>query len=299
MHWLRFSAMPSSEHAILVDLFRARPSLATMLLERLGVAMPRAATPEIAESTFPVSVSDLHADLVVVLRDDRSEPRLVVVIEVQLAVDGEKPLRWLTYQVAAQERHRCDVVVLVVAPDPRVARWARVPLSVGPFGRFAPIVLSPDEVPRPGLLLTADCTPELAILGALAHRQNIDELSLRVAARALVQLGDDDRRSLYFDLLLAIFGEALSGAVEELMIYGGPMSEWGKKHYREGRTEGLAKGRAEGKAEAVLAVLGARGFAPSSEERQTILACTDVERLGRWIEVALIVEDVKGLLATP
>jgi hypothetical protein len=287
--------MPSSEHAILVDLFRARPSLVTTLLERLGVAMPRAATPEIVGSTFPASVSDLHADLVVVLRGDRSEARLVVVIEVQLAVDGEKPLRWLTCQVAAQDQHRCDVVVLVVAPDPRVARWARVPLSVGPLGRFAPIVVSPDEVPHPGLLLTADCAPELVILGALAHRQHFDDASLRVAARALVRLGDDDRRGLYFDLLLAIFGEALSGAVEEWMIYGGPMSEWGKKHYREGRAEGEAKGRAEGKAEAVLAILAARGLVPSSEERQTILACADVDRLGRWIEGALIIEDVKGV----
>jgi hypothetical protein len=287
--------MPSSEHAVLVDLFRARPSLAATLLERFGVRVPRSATPEIVESTFPVSLSDLQADLVILLRDARSEPRLAVVVEVQLAADRDKPHRWLTCQVAAQSRHRCDAAVLVVTPDSNVARWARVPVAVGPLGSFAPLVFGPDEVPRPSELAEVELNPELALLGALAHQGDIDDASLRTAGRALVALGDDDRGSLYFDLLLAIFGEALARAVEEQMIYVEPMSEWGKKHFRQGKAEG----KAEGEAEALLRVLVARGFAPSPEQRATILACTDLERLGRWIDGALAVETVESMLGVP
>jgi hypothetical protein len=59
--------MPSSEHAILVELFRARPSLATALLRLGGLRIAGGLTAEISESTFPVSMADTHADAVVLL----------------------------------------------------------------------------------------------------------------------------------------------------------------------------------------------------------------------------------------
>jgi hypothetical protein len=94
--------MPSREHAILVDLFRARPSLVPLLLRRFGVRLPRVQAVDIAESTFPVAVPDFHVDLAIALRDKSGRTRLVVLLEVQLAVDKDKPHRWLLYQAAAR-----------------------------------------------------------------------------------------------------------------------------------------------------------------------------------------------------
>jgi hypothetical protein len=283
--------MPSSAHAILVELFRARPSLVTALLRHCRLRVPRGVTAEVSESTFPASIADTHADAVIVLRGTDSEPRLVVVVEVQLAVDAEKPRRWLTYQVAAEQRHACMTVVFVVAPDARVARWARKPRAVGPRGNFAPLVLGPDEVPRIADLTDVERSAELAVLSLLAHRRDANRDALRVATAALVADGGD-RASLYFDLLHATFGQALSRAVEDLMMNGEPLSEWARAHYRQGRAEG----EAAGKAESALAVLTARGLTLLPEERRTILACADLERLDRWIAAALTVRSVAELL---
>jgi predicted transposase YdaD len=299
--------MPSSEHAILVELFRARPSLATALLRLGGLRIAGGLTAEISESTFPVSMADTHADAVVLLRGAEAKLRLVVVVEVQLAIDGDKPHRWLTYHVAAEQRYASTAVVLVVAPDARVARWARKPHPVGPRGSFAPLVLGPDEVPRIADLADDERSVELTVLSLLAHR-DADRATLRAATVALAA-EESDRASLYFDLLLATFGQALTRAVEDLMVNGEPLSEWAKAHYRQGKEEGKTEGKAEGKlegeaagkaagkAESVLAILSARGLTFSPDERRAIVGRTDLELLDRWIARALTVRSVAELLA--
>jgi hypothetical protein len=190
-------------------------------------------------------------------------------------------------------------VVFVVAPDARVARWARKPHAVGPRGNFAPLVLGPDEIPRIADLTEIERSAELAVLSLLAHRRDADRDALRAATATLVDKGGD-RASLYFDLLHAIFGPALSRAVEDLMMNGEPLSEWARAHYRQGKAEGEAagktEGKAEGKAESVLAILSARGLTLMPEERHTILACADLERLDRWIAKALAARSVAELL---
>ncbi len=292
--------MSSAEHAILVDLVRERPSLALVLLAEAGVTVPADETLEIVDATFPASVSDRHADLAFVLRDAASAPALVVLLEVQLSVDPEKPNRWLTYQVAAQDRHRCPVALLVVTTDPAVSRWARRPVAVGPAWSFAPFVVGPEEVLRPDEVPEALRTPELVLFLTLVRQRDIDAESLRAAARALVTV-EIERASVYTDVLLAIFDEALRRILEaQQMNYTKPISEWGKRHYAEGEAKGEARGEARGEAkglaEAVLRVLQARGLAVSSEERATILACKDIDRLSRLVERAVATESVASLL---
>lgn len=49
-----------------------------------------------------------------------------------------------------------------------------------------------------------------------------------------------------------------------------------------GKAEGRAEGRAEVMAESILKILEARGVAVSQAQRDTILHCSDVDRLDRW-----------------
>jgi hypothetical protein len=73
---------------------------------------------------------------------------------------------------------------------------------------------------------------------------------------------------MYFSLLQATFGQALLRAVESIMIKGDAVTQW----VQDQRTQGRIGGRAEGKAESVLAILSARGFSPSAEQRSAIAA---------------------------
>jgi predicted transposase YdaD len=175
-------------------------------------------------------------------------------------------------------------------------------------------------VPRITDLTKGERSAELTVLSLLAHRRLADRSALR-AATAVLAAEESDRASLYFDLLLATFGQALTRAVEDLMVNGEPLSEWAKAHYRQGKEEGKTEGKAEGKlegklegkaegklegeaagkaagkAESVLTILSARGLTFSPDERRAIVGRTDLELLDRWIARALTVRSVAELLA--
>jgi hypothetical protein len=193
-------------------------------------------------------------------------------------------------------------VVLVVTDDAKVAAWAAEPIVVGPHGWFAPAVLGPEQVPRLLSVREEERTPELAVLSAMAHRSEMGEVELRAAAKVLFA-GVGDRASLYFDWLLATFGDALSRAVEDVMYEGEPLSDWGKSHYwrgvKDGKAEGIAegesRGEAKGLAEALLRMLEGRGLTVSPAQRAKLLGCTDVGLLGCWIDGALEARTVEDL----
>jgi hypothetical protein len=276
--------MPSREHDVLVDMVRGRPELVPRLLRHAGLPVLTAPV-TVVDATFSVaaSVSDFHVDLAVVVGDVRT-PRLVVLLEVQLSIDPDKPHRWLLYQAAAQDRHRCDVAVLVLTPDAGVARWARRGLPVGRSATYAPHVLGPRQLRA--LALASQDRPELVVLGALAlDPRRPDRRLLRAAGEAIASLDDDDRVKVYLDVLEARLGEVFLAAVEGIMIRGEPLSDRAKGYYRAGE------------ARALLAFLDARGLAVTSEQRDAILACHDLERLERWIARAATAQSVAEVFA--
>jgi len=293
-------ASASTVHAVIVDLFRARPALVPFLLRLLGIRVPDSGEATIVESTFPVAVPDYHVDLVVDLSETSMAHRMVVLLEVQLAVDDDKPYRWLLYQAAAQDRHRSDVLVLVVAPDLPVATWARRSRPLGPHGTYAPVVLGPAEIPKQSSAEELESVPELAVLSALAHgrERGADEALLVTAAQALLRIRPD-QAEMYADLLCSRLGEAMQRALEGVMgINGEPLSEYFRNHYRQGLAEGEAKGLAEGEAkglaegeamglaEALFGVLEARGIIPTDGDRRLIEGCRDPARLRAWVRRA-------------
>jgi len=56
----------------------------------------------------------------------------------------------------------------------------------------------------------------------------------------------------------------------------------------KGEAKGNAEGRSEGTAEAILKVLATRGVAVTEVQRQEILHCHDLDRLGRWLHRAAL-----------
>jgi hypothetical protein len=279
--------MPSQVHAVLVDLFRAAPSLALDLLRATGADVT-ATRLRLLDSTFPVTSSDYHVDLTVVCDDARGAPTLVVLVEVQLATDPDKPASWPLYQAAARARFRCDACVLVVAIEEKVAEWAAAPVALGPGGSvFRAIVLGPAEVPHH---VTA-ATPELVLLSAIAHGAREPE-TVCAAVESIAGL-ERKRGAAYLDLLRYHLGTAFDRALEAKMTTSGNpyLSDYARKYYDDGKAKGEAEGKAEGKVEgaanhareALLTVIRARDIALGEPERARIEACADIAVLDAWL----------------
>src|SRR5262245_45592296 len=123
--------MPSLSHEALLLLFRNRPELAPELLrDSLHAAIPayteiRVDSAELTE----VAPTEYRADLVVLLLEGR--PVLGIIVEVQLQVNADKHYSWPVYLAGLRARLRCPAWLLVVAPEPAVARWAARPIELG------------------------------------------------------------------------------------------------------------------------------------------------------------------------
>jgi hypothetical protein len=100
---------------------------------------------------------------------------------------------------------------------------------------------------------------------------------------------DSDMQALYLDLIETALGEAARKAfamLPETYQFSGPSY-----------LRGEAAGKALGEAEALLTVLEARGLAPTEQQRERILACTDLDQLNAWVRKAISLSDVEELFA--
>src|SRR5689334_25020424 len=102
--------MASMAHEVLVDLFKNRPSLgAELLSEALGVALPSYTEARLVSVDLTeIRPAEYRADVVVVLVD-ANVPVWVLIVEVQLGIDEDKPFTWPAYTTGARAKHRCPV----------------------------------------------------------------------------------------------------------------------------------------------------------------------------------------------
>lgn len=118
--------MPGLRHELLVQLFRDRPSLAVDLLASAAQLDLRATTVRHASVDLSqVAPTEYRADDVIVVGEDGDVDRAVVVVEVQLRADERKRLVWPVYISAARAIHGCRAILLVLAPDSKVAECRR------------------------------------------------------------------------------------------------------------------------------------------------------------------------------
>lgn len=301
-------------HEALIELFRHRPSLAAELLaEPLGAALPawREARIDSGDLT-DVLPTEYRADAVVTLTGDDGRVTLSVVVEVQLGRDPVKRWSWPVYVATLRARLRRPAVLLVVCADRSVATWCAKPIELGHPGLvLAPVVVGPDHVPvvtDPG---TATASPELAVLSALAYGADEEQDKVLPALHAALGSIDDERATLYADVVLAALPVAARRRLETLMAtctyqyqsdfarrYFGQGKAEGKVEGKvEGRAEGRVEGRVEGQVRALLAVLDARGVQVSEQAHARITGCGDLGQLERWLRQAVTVDRADELFA--
>lgn len=297
--------MLSMRHECLIDLFKNRPSLAAeILVEVLGVVLPTYSEARVASIDLTeTQPAEYRADIVILLLWE-GKPVRVIIVEVQLKKDEDKPFTWPAYLTVSRDQHRCPADLLVVAPDPLVADWCAQPIEIGVAG----FVLRPPVLRRSGIPVVTDPEeaarrPELAVLSAMAHGETEQGATIADAVLSAIQGLDDERARFYSDLVYNSLNEAARRALEAMMKGYEYQSDFAKKYYGQGRNDGRAEGHTEGRAEeaarAVLTVLRVRGIAVSEAAREQILAQKDPERLERWHEKAIVAASLAEVLDEP
>ena len=293
--------MPSPLHEALVTLFRDHPALAPELLAHIL----RAEVPEYTEVQIDsadlteIRPTEYRADAVVRLRRDDSV--FGIVIEVQLSKDEDKGFVWPVYIATLRNRIRCPVCLLVVAPDAKVANWARQPIVLGGNSRVVPWVLHGANIPEVVDLEQANAHPELAVLSALAHGRDPDAdkaVAIALTAVKAAQVLDAARRDMYVDLIRC----CLSDAVRQVLDTMDPSkyqfkSDLALRLVDQGRAEGLAEGKVAGLAELTLLQLQQRFGSPSEvvQERIRHASAAELIALGTRLLSANTLSDALGV----
>ena len=274
--------MPSNKHQGLLQLFRNQPALAAELVCLVGKEpLPPHDSAQLADAgASPVTATEYTADTTVVLRQGE-RPVYAIVVEVQLRRDPDKRYSWPYYVAAQRCRLQCACCLLVLAPDRGVAGWAATPIDLGQPGYpFAPLVVDSESVPIIGQVDAAVQRPELAVLSALAHgRREYGSAVATAAVGALIHL-DDERKLLYYDLVLDAVCEATRLELEALMKPEGYeyQSDFARKYYGAGVEKGLEEGRLDEKL-GIARKLLAIGRPPAEVAEVTGLSLEEVQKL--------------------
>jgi hypothetical protein len=156
--------MLSFHHEILVELFRGNSELAVALLRTCaGIAVDHTRVELGSIDLSQVASTEYRADAVVILYDLADRPVAGVIVEVQRQIERDKLLTWPAYVAALRAKLACPAVLLVIAPDPAVAAWARRPIELGHPG----FLLTPVVIPPPGLVCSERGDPSAAHLNRL------------------------------------------------------------------------------------------------------------------------------------
>jgi hypothetical protein len=122
----------SFNHEILVELFRGNGKLAAELLRTCAGIVVNHAHVEIGSIDLSqVAPTEYRADAVVILSDLADRPVTGVIVEVQRQIERSKLLSWPVYVTTLRAKLDCSAVLLVIAPDPDIAAWARRPIDLG------------------------------------------------------------------------------------------------------------------------------------------------------------------------
>ncbi|WP_141704118.1 hypothetical protein [Planobispora rosea] len=114
------------------------------------------------------------ADSVISLQGPDGNRRFLIV-EVQRAWDNRKVWSWAAYVGGLMGRHHCAVILIVICFTKAVA--ARYDRPIAPPDScmlLCPIVVGPDQFPLPGCAEDVLASPEVAVLSAITHPDDLD-----------------------------------------------------------------------------------------------------------------------------
>jgi hypothetical protein len=286
--------MVGLRHQAIVQVLRDEPQIVAMLLGRIGFETPSGSYPVIADSDLSYRDADqlkeLRADNVFLFPG--MDETAAVVVEVQTTwPDHERTLAWPCYVTRARAVHDCKAYMLVIATSMDASRGSRRPIEIGQryFDLLPHVVGGERGFPGPGGPVFA---AELTILNILIGRLDLSIHEARVLALTNIQWAPRERRLRYLRYMRAFIPQDVRIDLEELM------ETLFKDAYLDGLIkEGIEQGIGQGEEGALLAVLGARGFAVPTQIRALISACSDPDQLELWISRAATASTVDEVFA--
>ncbi|MEU6720006.1 hypothetical protein ABZ897_51850 [Nonomuraea sp. NPDC046802] len=225
-----------------------------------------------------------------ILYGKKKKEKYGVIVETQRSKDETKHYSWLEYIANFRAREKCPVCLVVLCPDPEVARWAEKAITTGHPGlELIPKVIHPGNTP-----VITDVAQMLGNIG--------------LAVLSTIMRGNSPEGEAIFEAMLA----ALDSIDREtawryaryinVSLTGDEQKKWESLMamqtypYQGDYAEGLlAQGRAEGEAETVLKFLQHRGVAVSDVVRERVMACRDEATLDRWVMRAPFVSSAEEL----
>jgi len=207
--------MNTLEHDELVELIARAPGAAVEALASTGrVVLPpfdqlRVEPGDLRELVPPAR----NVDVVILL--ERGRPVFVVLVEVQAALDADKPFTWPFYAAALRARFRCPVCLMVLALTDAVAAWAAQAIASGqPASVFVPLVVTREVFPRVSDPALALREPYKAILGTLLHAHEPGAEHLARAAAAGAETLPADERDMWLELIALALNDLSRHALE-------------------------------------------------------------------------------------
>jgi hypothetical protein len=277
--------MPTTEHDVLVDMFRDNPPLAPHLVEKLfGLNVPGYKEVCVGDSTLNQTKSvEFRADLALELRDAQQDAVLSIILEVQRDDDPGKKWSWPVYATAQRSRKRCPTIVLVVATDTKVAEWAAKPIDVGlGLTVMRPLVLGPSLIPVITDPEVAEREPELAVLSALSHADGeFGTQVVQTLVQALVQ-SKHEHLTLYLTLVYDHVRAHLKRAIEVMIM---EQKAQDKILVTPPFMQALLdEGAIINSRSTLLRLLNRAGIELTEEQRGHITTCTDPRTFERWTD---------------
>ncbi|NJK33404.1 MAG: hypothetical protein HC927_13940 [Deltaproteobacteria bacterium] len=306
--------MPSQFHQGFISLFRLRidlvlrlATLARVPLAETDVTKWREVSNEFNDPGGRGAV--FHSDFVLAAFDRPPPPDAppesliglpaleALFVESQFRKDPRKPRATLVYRAGVRCRHDCPNWGLLVSPDLGVIEWADTRM----FEREPELRLrriGPDDVDVILDPAVAQIDPGWTALTAALHARGPHALeAARLAIRAARGLPLEQRQCYTTLVIEGLENDDMTELIQQLpaddhdiipeFVRTSGVFNWGIR-------EGLEQGR---RADLML-LLHERQLDPTEEQRATIEACTNPERLQRWLLAALRVHSVAELLAT-
>lgn len=293
--------MPGPMHETEAEMFRRKPSLTAVLLARLGIVAPPHARVEGGSADLTEVVpADYRADAVTIYRDTSEQAVQVVIVEIQNSTDLDKAYTWPQYLTSAHARWRCPATLLVVCPDPKIARWAARQIDIDRLGpMFVPIVIGPDQLP-PDVAASSDnpvpegVALETAVLAVLLHAGGPgSDLAQRTLLEVLTNRPDELVGTI--EMVLAALPSDDMRHLEDLMT-ASSLPRYRPAIGHEYYNKGHAAGQAQGELDGLRRVLRARGLHPTPDQQARMDSETDLEKIGCWIDRAVVATTITEVL---
>ncbi|MEV7083431.1 hypothetical protein AB0N88_33600 [Streptomyces sp. NPDC093516] len=294
--------MVTSTHETSHRIFQDHPEVLFPVFEALGLPPPAKATIE-ALTPDATEIKPLERRVDTVLRVEPSEgDGFLIAIEAQTGKVRGKGLSWSYYVAYLHAKFGLPVLLVAVCRNRPTAAWAAGPFEcrVGTWTSQTtrPFVLGPDNVPKITDESLVARAPAMATFSAIVHSESENAPAiLDMLARGMRSFDKATAKYWCEWLEVGLENTPVQETWRELEKMVATYFPGRGTLFEQTYLEGKAEGKAENQVESVLRVLEKRGVPLTTDDRERITSCTDLDTLTLWFDRSLTVATAEELFS--